>query len=75
MTTSTKILLSLVLLVGACSAAPCCQPEPSPAPEPVVVAPASTSTSAPAETAPVAPTPAPAPQEPVLVSEDSVTTG
>jgi hypothetical protein len=68
-TTSTKILLSLVLLAGACSAAPCCQPEPSPAPEPVVVAPA---TSAPAETAPV---PAPAPQEPVLVSEDSVTTG
>ena len=75
MTTPTKILLSLVLLVGACSAAPCCQPEPSPAPEPVVVAPSSTSTSAPAETAPVAPTPAPAPQEPVLVSEDSVTTG
>jgi hypothetical protein len=71
-TTSTKILLSLVLLVGACSAAPCCQPEPSPAPEPEIVAPASTSTSAPAETAPV---PAPAPQEPVLVSEDSVTTG
>jgi hypothetical protein len=71
-TTSTKILLSLVLLVGACSAAPCCQPEPSPAPEPVVVAP---STSAPAETAPIASTPAPASQEPVLVSEDSVTTG